>query len=327
MKKTLVAIAGITLALTVAAPIAAAPYPSKPLEIMVSNKPGSGWDALARAVNVTLEKEKLYPQPMAVTNKEGGGGTVGFIYTLSQAKNDYFILPFSPPLLIKTLDTTLQGSYKDILPLAMLTTDYECVVVKADSPFKNLKELLDALKKDPGTYKFAGGSSPGSMDHLSFLKIAQAYGIDPSRLIYVAFSGGGEAMTTLLGGNVAFLSTDTGTVKGQLEAGTVRVLGISAGVRRPGAFKDVPTVKEAAGVNVTFDVWRGMFAAPGMSKEAQAWWAATFKKMVTTATWKDQLEKNVWSDGYMAQADFAKFLDADYLTFKDIMVKVGLISK
>ncbi|MEI6874136.1 MAG: tripartite tricarboxylate transporter substrate binding protein [Spirochaetota bacterium] len=323
MKKTIVVLASLALAFALVAPVIAAPYPSKPLEIVVANNPGSGWDQLGRAINVSLEKEKLYPQPMSVVNKPGGGGTVGFIYIQSQAKNDYELIPFSPPVLIKTIDTTLQGSYKDLTPLAMLTTDYECVAVKADSPFKTLKDLIEALKKDPGAYKFAGGSSPGSMDHLSFLKIAQAAGIDPSKLVYVAFSGGGEAMTTLLGGNVAFASTDTGGVKAQLEAGQIRVLAISAAARRPGSFKDVPTVKES-GYNVTFDVWRGVFAAPGMSKEAQTWWAATLKKMTTTATWKGQLDNYGWADGYMAQADFAKFLDGDYALFKDLMVKVGL---
>jgi putative tricarboxylic transport membrane protein len=324
MKKTIVLILGLALAFALVAPVVAAPYPSKPLEIVVSNNPGSGWDQLGRAINVSLEKEKLYPQPMSVVNKPGGGGTVGFLYALSQEKNDYELIPFSPPILIKTIDTTLQGSYKDLTPLAMLTTDFECVAVKADSPFKTLKDLIDAMKKDAGAYKVAGGSSVGSMDHLSFLKIAQAAGIDPSKVIYVATSGGGEAMTMLLGGNnVAFASTDTGSVKAQLEAGTVRVLAISAAARRPGVFANVPTVKES-GYNVTFDVWRGVFGVPGMSKEAQAWWAATLKKMVTTETWKGQLANYGWAEGYMAQADFAKFLDADYALFVDLMKKVGL---
>ena len=313
------------LVLALALPVLAAPYPAKPLEIVVANNPGSGWDQLGRAVNATLEKEKLYPQPMSVSNKPGGGGTVGFAYMKMQSKNDYYIIPFSPPVLIKTIDTTLQGSYKELTPLAMLTTDYECVAVKADSPFKTLKDLLDALKKDPGAYKFAGGSSPGSMDHLSFLKIAQAAGIDPTKLVYVAFSGGGEAMTTLLGGNVAFASTDTGGVKAQLEAGNIRVLAISSATRRPGVFKDVPTVKESSGLDVTFDVWRGVFGAPGMSKEAQDWWGKTLEKVVKTPTWKAQLDMYSWADGYMAADKFAKFLDSDYATFKDLMTKVGLI--
>jgi len=320
MKRTALALVVLSLAMSAIA----APYPSKPLEIVVANNPGSGWDQLGRAVNATLEKEKLYPQPMSVSNKPGGGGAVGFAYMKMQAKNDYYVIPFSPPVLIKTIDTTLGGSYKDLTPLAMLTTDFECVAVKADSPFKTLKDLIDALKKDPGAYKFAGGSSPGSMDHLSFLKIAQAAGIDPTKLVYVAFSGGGEAMTTLLGGNVAFASTDTGGVKAQLEAGNIRVLAISSAARRPGIFKDVPTVKES-GYDVTFDVWRGIFGTPGMSKEAQAWWAKTIEKMVKTPTWQKQLDMYSWADGYMPADKFAKFLDSDYATFKDLMAKVGLI--
>ncbi|MDA8410860.1 MAG: tripartite tricarboxylate transporter substrate binding protein [Treponema sp.] len=314
----------VAFAFAAATALAAAPYPSKPLEIVVANNPGSGWDQAARMVNATLEKEKLYPQPMSVVNKPGGGGTVGFLYMQSQAKNDYELIPFSAPLIFKSIDTTLQGSYKDLTPLAGLTVDFECVVVRADSPYKTINDLFAAIKKDPTQVKMAGGSSPGSMDHVAFLKMAQAGGVDPTKVIYVAFSGGGEAMTTLLGGNVAFLCTGTGEAVPQLKAGTVRILGISSPSRRGGDLKDVPTVKEQ-GVDVTYEVWRGLFGAPGMSKEAQAYWAGTIKKMVATPTWKGFLDQFALGDGYMDQAAFAKFLDNEYATSKDLLTKIGLV--
>jgi putative tricarboxylic transport membrane protein len=324
MKKILTALAFLVLAAAIAIPAIAAPYPAKPLEIVVANNPGSGWDQLGRMFNATLEKEKLYPQPMSVVNKPGGGGTVGFTYMKMNEKNDYEIIPFSAPLILKSIDTTLGGSYKELTPLAGLTVDYECVVVKADSPYKTMKDLIAAIRKDPTAAKMAGGSSPGSMDHVAFLKVAQAGGADPSKVIYVAFSGGGEAMTTLLGGNVAFMCTGTGEVIPQYQAGTIRVLGISAPARRPGVLKDVPTMKEQ-GIDTTYEVWRGIFGAPGMSKEAQTWWAGTIKKMVATPTWKAFLDQYGLGDGYLAQADFAKFLDADFNSSKDLLTKIGLI--
>jgi len=324
MKKTILVLAVLVLAFAIAAPVVAAPYPAKPLEIVVANNPGSGWDQLGRMINATLEKEKLYPQPMSVANKPGGGGAVGFAYLKMNAKNDYVVAPYSAPLILKTIDTTIGGSYTELTALARLTADYECVVVKADSPYKTFADLIAAIKKDPTAVKMAGGSSPGSMDHVAFLKMAQAAGADPTKVIYVAFSGGGEAMTTLLGGNVAFMCTGTGEVVPQLQAGTIRVLGISSAARRPGVLKDVPTMKEQ-GVNVTYEVWRGIFGAPGMSKDAQAWWAKTIKKMVTTATWKGFLDQYALDDGYLPQADFQKFLDADFASSKDLLTKIGMI--
>ncbi len=322
MKRTLVSLVTLVLLAAVGLPAVAADYPSKPLEIVAPANPGGGWDAIARAINVGLEKEKLYPQPMSVLNKGGAGGAIGFAYMLMNQKNDYELVVYSPPLIIKTIDKTMGGDYKQLTPLAKLITDYQVILVKADSPYKNLGDLLAAIKKDPKSAKFAGGSSPGSMDHLAFCKVAKTAGIDPASLVYVAFSGGGEALTTLLGGNVAFVSSGTGEALGQIKAGTVRALAITAPARLPGDLKDVPTAKEQ-GVNMTYEVWRGVFGAPGMSKAAQDYWAKTLKQMVGTATWKDILQKNSWGDAYANGADFAKFLDAEYASYQELMATLG----
>jgi putative tricarboxylic transport membrane protein len=162
------------------------------------------------------------------------------------------------------------------------------------------------------------------MDHLAFCKVAKAAGIDPSKLVYVAFSGGGEAMTTLLGGNVAFVSTGTGEAMGQIQAGTVRALAISSPARMGGSLKNVPTVKEQ-GLDVTYEVWRGVFGAPGMSAAAKDWWGKTLKTMVGTKTWKEQLVKLTWEDAYANGDEFAKFLDAEYKSYSELMVSLGLV--
>jgi putative tricarboxylic transport membrane protein len=301
---------------------AADKYPSKTLEIVAPAGAGGGWDGIARAVNISLEKEKLYPKNMSVLNKAGGGGAVGFAYMLMKQKDDYELVVYSPPLVIKTIDKTLQGDYKALTPLAKLITDYQVILVKADSPYKTLADLIDALKKDTGAVKFAGGSGPGSMDHLAFAKIAHKAGIDPSKLVYVAFSGGGEAMTTLLGGNVAFVSTGTGEAVPQIQAGTVRALAITSSARMGGVLKDIPTVKES-GIDVTYEVWRGIFGTPGMSKAAQDWWAATLKKMVETPTWKEQLTRNSWQPAFADGPAFAKFLDTENVAYKELMTLLG----
>lgn len=264
MKKTSIALVGLALIFGGTFPAVAADYPSKPLEIVAPAGVGGGWDGIARAVNITLEKEGLYPQPMTVSNKAGGGGAVGFAYIRMRENNDYELVVFSPPLIIKTIDATLQGDYRKLTPLAKLISDYQIFVVKADSPFKTLADLIAALKKDPSSAKYSGGSAPFSIDHIAFLKVARAAGIDPSKLVYVALSGGGEAMTTLLGGKVSFMSTGTGEVLDQLAAGTIRILGITSERRLGGVLKDIPTVKEQ-GIPVTYEVWRGIFGAPGMS--------------------------------------------------------------
>ena len=299
-----------------------AAFPVRPLEIVAPANPGGGWDTLARTINRVLEIEKLYPQPMSVLNKPGGGGAVGLAYMFQKKADNYEMVVYSPPLIINTINKTFTQNYKELTPLAKLITDYQVFIVKADSPYKTFNDLLAAIKKNPNAVKFAGGSSPGSMDHLAFCKVAKLAGINPKELSYVAFSGGGEALTTLLGGNVAFVSSGIGEVLGQLQAGTVRALAITSAERRGGPLKDVPTLKEL-GINTTYEVWRGAFGAPGMSKEAQDWWAKTMKTMVGTKTWKESLEKLQWVDAYAGAAEFAKFLADEEKSYRELMVDLG----
>lgn len=300
----------------------AAAYPSRPLEIVAPANPGGGWDAIARTINRSLEIEKLYPQPMSVINKPGGGGAVGLAYVFMKKSDDYELVVFSPPLIINTLNKTFTQNYKELTPLAKLITDYQVFIVKADSPYKTFKDLLAAVKKNPNAVKFAGGSSPGSMDHLAFCKVAKLAGINPKDLSYVAFSGGGEALTTLLGGNVSFVSSGIGEVLSHIQAGTVRALAITSSERRGGPLKDIPTLKEL-GINTTYEVWRGVFGAPGMSKDAQAYWAKTLKTMVGTKTWKESLEKLQWVDAYAGAGDFAKFLTDEEKSYRELMTDLG----
>ncbi len=300
-------------------------YPTRPIEIIAPANPGGGWDAIARTMQVSLETEKLVPQPLSVTNKPGGGGGVGLAYVATQKGTDYTLVVYSPPLIINFLNGTFEGkSYKDLTPLAKLITDYQIFVVKADSPYKTLDDLLKAVKADPQAIKFAGVSSPGSMDHLAFAKLAKAAGINPQDLVYIPFAGGGEATTALLGGNVAFLSTGIGESMAQLQAGTIRALAITAPQRLTGVLKDVPTVKEL-GYDVVYEIWRGVFGPADMSAQAKAYWKDTLKKMVGSATWKAQLEKLQWRDAYAESDEFTKFLDAETESYKGLMTELGFV--
>jgi putative tricarboxylic transport membrane protein len=324
MKRTLLFVL-ITASLVLSAcGAAASKYPAQAVEIIAPANPGGGWDALARTIQLSLETDKLVSQPLSVTNKPGGGGGVGLAYMAAQKGTDYTLVVYSPPLIINAINGTFEGkSYKDLTPLAKLITDYQVIVVKADSPYQTLEDLLNAIRADPQAIKFAGVSSPGSMDHIAFAKIAKAAGIDPKQLEYIAFAGGGEATTALLGGNVTFLSTGIGESVAQLEAGTIRALAITAPERLSSdLLKDVPTVKEA-GYDVTYEVWRGVFGPADMSPEAKTYWDAAIKKMVESQTWKDQLVKLNWTDAYATGTDFTAFLEQETGTYQTLLTELG----
>jgi putative tricarboxylic transport membrane protein len=224
----------LSLVLSACGSAPASEYPQQAIEIIAPANPGGGWDTLARTIQLSLETEKFVSQPLSVTNKPGGGGGVGLAYMAAQKGNDYTLVVYSPPLVINAINGTFEGkSYKDLTPIAKLITDYQIIVVKADSPYQTLEDLLNAMRADPKAIKFAGVSSPGSMDHVAFAKIAKAAGIDPKQLEYIAFAGGGEATTALLGGNVTFLSTGIGESVAQLEGAPSAPLAITAPERLP----------------------------------------------------------------------------------------------
>ncbi len=324
MKRTLIFVILMLAIVLSACGGKASAYPSQPIEIIAPANPGGGWDTLARTIQVSLETEKLVSQPLSVTNKPGGGGGVGLAYMGTLKGTDYTLVVYSPPLIINDINGTFEGrSYKDLTPLAKLITDYQIIIVKADSPYQTLEDLLNALRADPKSVKYAGVSSPGSMDHVAFAKIAKAAGIDPKAVDYIAFAGGGEATTALLGGNVAFLSTGIGESVAQLEAGTVRALALTAPERLTSdLLKDVPTVKEL-GYDVTYEIWRGVFGPADMSAEAKAYWADTLKKMVASPTWKAQLVKLNWRDAYANSEDFTTFLAQETESYKAMLSELG----
>jgi len=324
MKRTLVFVVVLFSLILSACGGAAASYPKQSIEIIAPANPGGGWDTLARTIQISLETEKMVSQPLSVTNKPGGGGGVGLAFMAAQKGTDYTLVVYSPPLIINAINGTFEGkTYKDLTPLAKLITDYQIIVVKADSPYQTLEDLLNELRADPKSLKFAGVSSPGSMDHVAFAKIAKAAGIDPKEMDYIAFAGGGEATTALLGGDVAFLSTGIGESVAQLEAGTIRALAITAPERLPSdLLKDVPTVKES-GYDVTYEIWRGVFGPADMSPEAKAYWEETIKKMVASPTWKAQLVKLNWTDAYATSADFTTFLAQETESYTAMLTELG----
>src|SRR5690606_12356093 len=165
-----------------------------------------------------------------------------------------------------------------------LTRDYGAIVVKADSKFNTLKDVLEAIKTDATAVTLAGGSAPGSMDHLVGVLPAFKYGIDPKTVKYVSYDGGGEAIAALLGGNADVIATDASAIGSYVKSGDVRVLAVSSLERLEGELADVPTFQEE-GIDAEFTIWRGLFGPKDMSEAAFNYWNDNLKKMVMTDEW------------------------------------------
>lgn len=301
-------------------------YPDKTITVVAPSGAGGGWDLTARSLTKVLSETKIVEQPLTVENKPGGGGAVFMAeYATAQAENNEMLFVNSPPIVINNLKKEGNSPYgvKNTTPLAQLTKDYGAIVVKEDSKFKDLESVLKEVKKDPSKLTFAGGSAPGSMDHLISVLPAYEYGVDPTKVKYVSYDGGGEAITALLGGNADVIGTDASSVKEFLKAGKVRVLAVTSAERLSGDFKDIPTAKEQ-GVDAEFTIWRGVFGPEKMSEEAKAYWEKSLEKLANSPEWKKEVEKQGWDLDYKNGEDFKKFLEEQDGQVQQLLEALGM---
>ncbi|WP_420852236.1 tripartite tricarboxylate transporter substrate binding protein [Paenibacillus hamazuiensis] len=304
---------------------AASKYPEKPITIVAPSGAGGGWDMTARTISKVLTEAKVVDKTISVENKPGGGGTVFMAeYSTKDVKDNYRLFVSSPPILINNLkkEGNTPYGYKDTTPLAQLTKDYGAIAVPANSKYKDLKSLLDDMKADPTKLTVAGGSAPGSMDHLVAILPAFKYGIDPKKVKYVSYDGGGEAVTALLGGNADVLGTDASSLDQYVKAGKIRILAVAA-PQRLANMKDIPTMKEQ-GVDAEFLIWRGIFGPKDMSADAKKYWEDALKKMVDSEQWKKEMQANNWETDYKKADDFKTYLGQQETMVKDILTALGM---
>ncbi|MFD0590341.1 Bug family tripartite tricarboxylate transporter substrate binding protein [Paenibacillus sp. GCM10027627] len=301
-------------------------YPNKPFVVTAPSGAGGGWDKTARSLTKVLGETKLIEQTMTVENKPGGGGTVFLAeYVAKDSKDPYKLFVSSPPILINNLkkEGNSPYGYKDVTPLAQMTKDFGAIAVAADSPYQDIKSLLDAIKADPSKITLAGGSAPGSMDHLITVLPAFKYGIDPKVVKYMSYDGGGEAIAALLGKNADAIGTDVSSLGSYLKAGNIKILAVTSSERLGGDFADIPTLKEL-GIDTEFTIWRGVFGPKEMTKEQVAFWDEKLKALNENDTWKAELTANAWESEYRNSADFAKFLEEQEKSVQELLTALGM---
>lgn len=302
-------------------------YPKGALEFIAPGGAGGGWDLTIRTVAKVLKDTKIVTSPMPITNNSGGGGGVNLAYMQTQVGSDKLISVYSPPLLLINLNGTSEYSYEDTTPLARLITDYGAFVVREDSKFKSIAEVMEALKADPKSVKIGGNSSAGSMDHVQFLIIAKAAGVTNLKEIdYISFQDGAAA-AQVLGGHLDLLTTGLGDVQGLLESGDLRALAHTGSTRvGSGVLAEIPTCLEE-GIDGTFENWRGLFGAKDMPAYAVEFWTEALATMVATPEWTTEREKHGWADAYMNNEDFSAFLKQATEDYRIILDEIGILAK
>ncbi|QLG11223.1 tripartite tricarboxylate transporter substrate binding protein [Deinococcus sp. D7000] len=312
------------LVLALSALMLAAPAPLAQninnLRIMAPASPGGGWDQTSRAIQTVLQEQGIV-KPVQVFNVPGAGGTIG-LAQLYNAKGDGSLLMTMGLVMVGAIQTnSSKVDLSRVTPIARLTGEYEVIVVPAASPYKNMADLVAAWKADPGKTAFAGGSAGGT-DHMLVGLVAKAAGIDPKKINYVPFSGGGETLAALLGNQVAAGVAGYGEFEAQIKAGKLRAIGISSAKPQPGI--PVPTIK-SQGLNVELANWRGIVAAPGISASEKAALVSALDKMHASKQWKDTLATRNWTDLYLSGSRFDVYLKLEAARTKDVLQSIGLV--
>lgn len=301
-------------------------YPKKPFIVTAPSGAGGGWDKTARSLTKVLTETKLIEQTMTVENKPGGGGTVFLAEFVAKDNEDpYKLFVSSPPILINNLkkEGNSPFGYKDVTPLAQMTKDFGAIAVPANSKFTDLQSLIDAIKSDPASVTLAGGSAPGSMDHLISVLPAFKSGVDPRTVKYLSYDGGGEAIASLLGNNADAIGTDISSLGSYLKAGKIKILAVTSSERLGGDFADVPTLKEL-GLDAEFTIWRGVFGPKGLTEEQLAFWDKTLKDLSENEVWQQELVANDWASEYRNAADFKAFLEEQEQDVQELLTALGM---
>ncbi len=291
------------------------------LKMMIPANPGGGWDGTGRALGKALQDAGVAAS-INYDNKGGAAGAIGLAQFVNSAKGDPNALMVMGAVMLGGIITGKPPvSLSQATPIARLTSEYNVFVLPANSPLKTMKDVVEQLKKDPGSVKWGGGSR-GSTEHIAAAMLAREVGVDAAKINYVAFRGGGEATAAILGGNVTVGGSGYSEFQQYIESGKMRPIAVTSATRLKGI--DVPTMKEQ-GYNVEIGNWRGVYGAPGITAEQRKALTDMIMKAVKTKSWAESLEKNNWTPAVLVGKDFDEFVDREFASLRATMVKAGMV--
>jgi putative tricarboxylic transport membrane protein len=288
------------------------------LKMMIPANPGGGWDQTGRSLAAAMQSAKLVSS-VQFDNKGGAAGIIGLAQFVNSAKGDPNAVMMGGMVMVGGIILGKSAvNLSQVTPIARLTSEWEVIVVPAASPIKSMADLVKLLKENPGKVSWGGGSAGGT-DHILAGLIAKAVGVDPAKVNYVPYKGGGEAIAAILGGHVTAGVSGIGEFAEQVKAGKMRALAQSAPTKVDG----IPSLKEQ-GIDVELGNWRGIFGAPGITPQQRDALVKLVKDATETPAWKATLDKLGWTPVFLGGDDYKKFIDEDTKRVSAIIESLGL---
>jgi putative tricarboxylic transport membrane protein len=291
------------------------------VKMMIPANPGGGWDSTGRALGGAITAAKA-ADAVQYENKGGAAGVIGLAQFVNSSKGDPNALIMMGAVMLGGIITGKPPvNITQCTPIARLTSEYNVFVLPANSPFKTMKDVADAMLKDPASVKFGGGSR-GSTEHIAACMLAKRIGVDPKKVNYVAFRGGGEATAAIIGGNVSVGGSGYSEFAEHIKAGKMRAIAITSDKRIKGI--DVPTMKEQ-GFDVIIGNWRGIYGAPGITPSQQTALTNLVAAATKSPAWQEALVKNGWTPAFLSGKQFADFVDYEFASLRATMYLSGML--
>lgn len=295
-------------------------------ECIAPANPGGGWDFTCRQIGKILYDIGAVDQPVQVTNMAGGGGGLAFSTVVNERNDDAdLIVAASSATTTRLAQNAYGGSTADqVRFVGAIGADPGVVVVGKDSPYQSLNDLVDAVKADPGSVAFAGGSAVGGFDHLKVLQVLKAGGFDDITAVkYIGVDGGADAVTQTVGGFTQAMTGDMSEVVGFMKSGDVRALAVLTEERVPG-FDDIPTAKEQ-GLDVVAVNWRGLYVPKGISDDQFNEWAGKLQQVADSDEWKEAMVANGLAPFTKVGGDFQSWVDGVVAQTQELSKEIGVI--
>lgn len=323
LKQGLLSVTVMASAAIFTAPVSAADYPDKPIKLVVASGAGGSTDTAARIMAINIQEH--IGQPIIVVNKKGGSGGIGINFALKAKPDGYLLMEgmIGGHVLFPAMNTSAGYTPEDYTPIAMTQMNPNVLIVRADSPYKNVKDLLDAIKAKPGKLKFSHAGA-GSIHYFGVHLLLKTAGLGNDSAIAIPYKGGSKSMAGLLRGEADSHQTNLVSAIDFIESGKVRALAVTTKERLK-AFPDVPTYTEEGYPNVDIFGWRGVIGPKDLPKAIVDQWAKAVQETMARKGWKKMVKAVGDMPRYMGPEEFSKHIASDFKRYRQMATDLDIL--